>query len=244
MLDGRWVGSALRTGLPTMFVYDCGQYVYDGVGELFGKSVYYRARYYEPETGRFISEDPTRFSGGGNFYSYTMNQPLNFVDPTGLLAELYCDKIGSSRGGSKNSIFLFLAQPTHCYIRVACHGKDVYLELYGPPKGGYFGIPHNDSPFNQDRANHSTKHPLNPPPGMKCCEFEDRLMQAYQYQSTHLDFYEGTGPNSNTFASDIIHRAGGTAEFPPNAYGAVDFFDALLASPLGQALMPLGGLGR
>jgi RHS repeat-associated protein len=204
---------------------------------------YYRARYYEPGSGRFSSQDPTRFGGGNNFYAYTINNPINFVDPTGLLAELYCDKIGSSRGGSKNSIFLFLANPTHCYLRVACRGKDVYLELYGPAAGGLNGIPHNDSPFNQTRADNSTKHPLSAPAGMKCCEFEDRLMDAYDYQSKHLDFYEGTGPNSNTFVSDTIKRAGGTAQFPPNAYGAVDFFDALSANSIVQALTStIGGM--
>jgi RHS repeat-associated protein len=31
---------------------------------------YYRARYYDPTVGRFISEDPTGFKGGLNFYPY------------------------------------------------------------------------------------------------------------------------------------------------------------------------------
>ena len=44
---------------------------------------YYRARYYDPVGGRFLSEDPTRFSGGPNFYSYTKNNPILLVDPTG-----------------------------------------------------------------------------------------------------------------------------------------------------------------
>jgi RHS repeat-associated protein len=30
---------------------------------------YYRARYYDPLPGRFISEDPARFSGALNFYA-------------------------------------------------------------------------------------------------------------------------------------------------------------------------------
>ena len=45
---------------------------------------YYRARYYDPTTGRFLSEDPVRFQAGVNFYSYVRNNPLNFVDPAGL----------------------------------------------------------------------------------------------------------------------------------------------------------------
>jgi RHS repeat-associated protein len=45
---------------------------------------YYRARYYDPSVGRFISEDPIAFNGGFNFYRYVSNSPANFNDPFGL----------------------------------------------------------------------------------------------------------------------------------------------------------------
>ena len=45
---------------------------------------YYRARYYDPSTGRFLSEDPTKFDGGINFYSYVRNDPTDLSDPSGL----------------------------------------------------------------------------------------------------------------------------------------------------------------
>ncbi len=44
----------------------------------------YRARYYDDDAGRFISEDPITFSGGINFYRYAKNNPGNWVDPFGL----------------------------------------------------------------------------------------------------------------------------------------------------------------
>ena len=44
---------------------------------------YYRARYYNPSIGRFISEDPIGFRGGINFYAYVRNNPTLFKDPTG-----------------------------------------------------------------------------------------------------------------------------------------------------------------
>ncbi len=45
---------------------------------------YYRARYYDQNIGRFISEDPIGLKEGPNFYDYVTNNPLNFVDPRGL----------------------------------------------------------------------------------------------------------------------------------------------------------------
>jgi RHS repeat-associated protein len=46
---------------------------------------YYRARYYDPASGRFISEDPLQLeSGDVNFYAYVWNNPINLVDPRGL----------------------------------------------------------------------------------------------------------------------------------------------------------------
>ncbi|XOB63285.1 PAAR-like domain-containing protein [Campylobacterota bacterium DY0563] len=46
---------------------------------------YYRARYYDPTSQRFLSPDPIEFlSGDYNFYRYVGNDPVNFTDPSGL----------------------------------------------------------------------------------------------------------------------------------------------------------------
>lgn len=46
---------------------------------------FYRARYLDPTTGRFVSEDPLKFrSGDTDFYSYVENDPVNSADPMGL----------------------------------------------------------------------------------------------------------------------------------------------------------------
>jgi RHS repeat-associated protein len=46
---------------------------------------FYRARYYSPLLGRFISEDPLGFGGSGsNFYAYALDSPANLADPSGL----------------------------------------------------------------------------------------------------------------------------------------------------------------
>jgi RHS repeat-associated protein len=45
---------------------------------------YNRARYYSFGEGRFISQDPAGFEGGGtDLYSYAYSDPLDFVDPQG-----------------------------------------------------------------------------------------------------------------------------------------------------------------
>jgi uncharacterized protein RhaS with RHS repeats len=50
----------------------------------------YRARYYNPTTGRFLSEDPAGFNGSGsNLYAYAADSPTNFVDPSGLAVCVY-----------------------------------------------------------------------------------------------------------------------------------------------------------
>jgi len=57
---------------------------------------YYRARYYDANTGRFLSEDPIGFAGGDqNLYRYVLNNPVNFVDPDGLIVKT----VGEATGG-------------------------------------------------------------------------------------------------------------------------------------------------
>ena len=46
--------------------------------------MYYRARFYDPAVGRFVSEDPIGLAGGINLYGYVKNNPLNSIDPMGL----------------------------------------------------------------------------------------------------------------------------------------------------------------
>ena len=53
---------------------------YDQVSKLY----FMRARYYDPELGRFMSEDPLGPTGGLNLYAYAGNDPVDQFDPDGL----------------------------------------------------------------------------------------------------------------------------------------------------------------
>jgi RHS repeat-associated protein len=69
---------------PTSFAYTGREY--DVESGLY----YYRARYYDPGVGRFISEDPVAFRAGKNFYSYVGANPINRTDPSGACIEDAC----------------------------------------------------------------------------------------------------------------------------------------------------------
>ena len=69
-------GNILKGSDPDPFGY-CGEY-YDSESG----NIYLRARYYNSETGRFISEDPAK--DGVNWYVYCSGNPVMFVDSLGL----------------------------------------------------------------------------------------------------------------------------------------------------------------
>ena len=46
-------------------------------------------RFYDPETGRYISADPIGLAGGMNLYAYANQNPIGFIDPEGLSGYLF-----------------------------------------------------------------------------------------------------------------------------------------------------------
>jgi len=87
-----------------------------------------RARYYDPNAGRFLSEDPMRFKAGINFYQYVKNNAANLADPYGLKVQKCC------RNTQVNAFVDFLSQLfglKHCYIKT-----DTVTAGMGPANNG------------------------------------------------------------------------------------------------------------
>ncbi|MEU0443789.1 RHS repeat-associated core domain-containing protein [Streptomyces sp. NPDC006186] len=93
---GTVVGLANTDGtLATSYAYDPGgtptvsgtsstnPYTFTGREDDGTGLLYYRDRYYDPQTGRFISQDPSGQAGGTNLYQYALSSPTTYTDPSG-----------------------------------------------------------------------------------------------------------------------------------------------------------------
>jgi RHS repeat-associated protein len=91
---------------------------------------YYRARYYDQSSGRFLREDPLKgVSGSVNFYSYVNNNPINLFDPSGLCP---CDTVTRT---------LRLVPHSDC----SHHGyREIYYELVGPGASNWWVTEHQN----------------------------------------------------------------------------------------------------
>ena len=75
---------------------------------------YYGYRYYNPDTGRWLSRDPIGELGGVNLYAFTKNAPLNLIDLFGLLVVGAFDK--PLEGAQAFSRWLSAATPPDCVV--------------------------------------------------------------------------------------------------------------------------------
>jgi RHS repeat-associated protein len=105
---------------------------------------YYRARYYDPTAGRFLSEDPLplteRRFRETNAYVYVANNPVNFTDPDGLSVNTWGNWCGPgpyTARGKKNSpvnrIDACCKVHDECYDRAGASAVDNIKKMAGKP---------------------------------------------------------------------------------------------------------------
>jgi RHS repeat-associated protein len=84
---------------------------------------YNRARYYHPDLGRFISEDPIGFDAHEpNLFRYAQNSPIHRRDPTGTTSALeYAVLVTGITAGAGQGVALFSAAGT---LGAFCSGAD------------------------------------------------------------------------------------------------------------------------
>lgn len=97
------IGSSLEVTIATGITFACVPNAYKGYIYDMETGLYYcQSRYYSPAWGRFINADDTLLleltTGaihGANLFAYCNNDPVNHVDPTGLLGRHWYNKVSN-----------------------------------------------------------------------------------------------------------------------------------------------------
>ena len=110
-----------------------------------------RARYFDPNAGRFLNQDPIRFGGGTNFYAYTRNNPLVRTDPFGYQGGCNAEQWAQSPN--------------------ACAGPQDPNSPYQGPDGSWYNVPDPTPPVPDDGP---TPSPNPPDPNKKCDQPQDQ----------------------------------------------------------------------
>ncbi|MFC6839979.1 RHS repeat domain-containing protein [Xanthomonas theicola] len=99
---------------------------------------YYRARYYRPEWGRFVSEDPIGLAGGINGYGYVDQNPINYIDPLGLIKWTGTSTGGGVSAGVGGGFYRF-SLDSECingqqgHAEIVAVGATIGVEIKGVP---------------------------------------------------------------------------------------------------------------
>ena len=174
---------------------------------------YYRARYYDPTAGRFLSEDPLEFGAGVNFYAYVRNNPETLIDPDGLLQA--CCRRANVSVATGWARLTMQRSPCHCFVKLSD----------GTTLGGYFGrkfgsigdlVTEKNNVSDHDKvANDSSCGDV---PG-SC---DKRALNAFNSMDSDLGTYgfsPGDAGTSNRVAVEILSRAGVNWQPPSCAWG-------------------------
>jgi RHS repeat-associated protein len=178
---------------------------------------YYRARYYDPNTGRFLSEDPVQFDSGFNFYSYVGNTPTGAFDPSGLcLVRMLYSPVK----------FLGMTVGWHAFLVVSNNTggpPSPWAFRAGPGSGGSWwtpnlealGVPYmNDPKLNPDWDPNAKSQTLLD--DCSDCKNITRKLDDYDRRVNNSNIpYHSLSTNSNAYASGAATAAGLPLPTPP-----------------------------
>jgi hypothetical protein len=171
-----------------------------------GPRKYYRARYYDPKLGRFISEDPLGFDGGINLHAAMLADPVNLVDPYGLrdgrtgwrppFGPFPPNKPKGIAGDSRDEVGNFFwaawwpippSNKCNLFVAYVLERNGVPLPVFYPGRPGSTGWP----PRANDWANPNVQ--------ISCCPVVDEpqvgdvIAQSNPAGSGHVGFVSGMG---------------------------------------------------
>ncbi len=79
-----WASNATQTRTPLSRFLFTGRRYDPETSDDDSQTYFYRARYYSPQRGRFLSRDPIGYGAGMGLYAYVLGLPAILVDPLGL----------------------------------------------------------------------------------------------------------------------------------------------------------------
>jgi len=120
--------------------------------ELDQEPYYFEARYYDSDLGKFISVDPFTGEDGNLAYAYVGNNPLMFVDPSGMSeVNIYSLQVDTNKRVIHNNPALHMATNLDVFVTDDIQDADV-LAVSGHHGTGasYIYAPiSSDTPYNE-----------------------------------------------------------------------------------------------